>query len=158
MVDQRSDAKPNPCDGETPVRATASEAGKPASRRTGSLALDPDARILFLDDRPLPLGERAISILLMLVERSGQVVSKEELVSAIWPGLAVEDSSLTDQIAALRRVLGWSPAEIPGSRRFRGGAIASQDRSCSPRPRKLRLARRLRQNGILQLQDPVCPN
>ena len=109
MVDQRSDAKPNPCDGETPARATASEAGKPASRRTGSLALDPDARILFLDDRPLPLGERAISILLMLVERSGQVVSKEELVSAIWPGLAVEDSSLTDQIAALRRVLALVP-------------------------------------------------
>ena len=110
MVDQRSDAKPNPCDGEAPVRAAASsEAGKPASRRSGSLALDPDARILYLDDRPLPLGERAISILLMLVERSGQVVSKEELVSAIWPGLAVEDSSLTDQIAALRRVLALVP-------------------------------------------------
>ena len=45
----------------------------------------------------------------MLVERSGQVVSKEELVSAIWPGLAVEDSSLTDQIAALRRVLALVP-------------------------------------------------
>ena len=109
MVDQRSDAKPNLCDGETPVHAAASEAGKPASRRGGSLALDPDARILFLDDRPLPLGERAISILLMLVERSGQVVSKEELVAAVWPGLAVEDSSLTDQIAALRRVLALVP-------------------------------------------------
>jgi len=108
MVDRRSDAKPNPSEGGTPA-AAASEAGKTASRRGGSLALDPDARILYLDDRPLPLGERAISILLMLVERSGQVVSKEELVSATWPGVAVEDSSLTDQIAALRRVLALVP-------------------------------------------------
>lgn len=123
MVDQRSDAKPNPCDGEAPVRAAASsEAGKPASRRSGSLALDPDARILYLDDRPLPLGERAISILLMLVERSGQVVSKEELVSATWPGVAVEDSSLTDQIAALRRVL----ALVPGRKFLDRDAAAAR--------------------------------
>ena len=55
---------------------------------------------------PLPLGEQAGSILLMLVGADPvRAVSKEELVSAIWPGLAVEDSSLTDQITAGRCVL-----------------------------------------------------
>ncbi len=50
----------------------------------------------------------------MLVERSGTPVSKDALIEAAWPGLAIEDSNLTVQIAALRRVL----AEEPGGDRW----------------------------------------
>ena len=45
-----------------------------------------------------------------LVERAGAPVSKDALIEAAWPGLAVEESNLTVQIAALRRALG----EVPG--------------------------------------------
>jgi DNA-binding winged helix-turn-helix (wHTH) protein/tetratricopeptide (TPR) repeat protein len=111
MIDQRSGAKPNPRDprGATPGHAAASGTAKPAYWRIGPLALDPSSRALFHDDRLLPLGERAISILLMLIERSGQLVSKDELIAFAWQGLAVEDSNLTVQIAALRRALALVP-------------------------------------------------
>ena len=58
---------------------------------------------------PVLLGARALDILIVLVERSGQIVSKTQLMDAVWPGLAVEESNLTVQIAALRRVVdhGW---------------------------------------------------
>ena len=114
MIVQRSDAKPNLLDphGKAPGDATGSLAAKPACWQIGPLALDPLARILIHDGGPLPLGERAISILLMLVERSGQLVSKEDLIASAWHGLAIEDSNLTVQIAALRRAL----ALVPGGR------------------------------------------
>jgi DNA-binding winged helix-turn-helix (wHTH) protein len=111
MVDQRSGAKPSSRDphGATPGHVAASGTAKPVYWRIGPLALDPGSRALFHDDRLLPLGERAISILLMLIERSGQLVSKDELIAFAWQGLAVEDSNLTVQIAALRRALALVP-------------------------------------------------
>ena len=61
------------------------------------------------DDRrlfaPLEMGSRALGILGALVERAGEVVSRAEIIAAVWPGTAVEDSNLNVQIAALRRVL-----------------------------------------------------
>ena len=51
-----------------------------------------------------------MALLRMLVDRAGALVSKDALMEAAWPGLAVEDSNLTVQIAALRRAL----AEVPG--------------------------------------------
>src|SRR5258705_2321759 len=102
MVVERSEAKPHLHDlhGEAvPARAGSLD------WRIGSLVLDQVARVLIHDGTPLPLGERAVSILLMLVERSGQLVSKEDLIEFAWRGLAVEDSNLTVQVAALRRAL-----------------------------------------------------
>src|SRR5262249_37563641 len=55
------------------------------------------------------LGKRAVSVLCALVERPGAPVSKQALINAGWPGLAVEESNLVVQIAALRRVLGEEP-------------------------------------------------
>ena len=51
-----------------------------------------------------------MALLRMLVDRAGAPVTKDALMEAAWPGLAVEDSNLTVQIAALRRKLG----EVPG--------------------------------------------
>jgi DNA-binding response OmpR family regulator len=41
----------------------------------------------------------------VLVERPGDLVSRAEIIEAVWPGTAVEDSSLNAQVAALRRIL-----------------------------------------------------
>lgn len=51
------------------------------------------------------LGSRALALLGLLVERQGQLVSKDEIFAAVWPGAAVEEANLTVQISALRRVL-----------------------------------------------------
>jgi len=54
---------------------------------------------------PVVLGSRALDVLRALVEGRGALVSKQALMDAAWPGMAVEDSNLTVQISALRRVL-----------------------------------------------------
>ena len=54
---------------------------------------------------PVGIGSRALDILGALIDRAGEVVSKEEIVAAVWPATVVEDSNLTVQISALRRVL-----------------------------------------------------
>jgi DNA-binding winged helix-turn-helix (wHTH) protein len=51
------------------------------------------------------LGSRAIGVLCTLIERDGDLVSKDEIMAAGWPDAVVEDSNLTVQISALRRVL-----------------------------------------------------
>jgi TolB-like protein/DNA-binding winged helix-turn-helix (wHTH) protein len=54
---------------------------------------------------PVPVGSRALEILGVLVQRSGELVFRDEIINAVWPGVVVEDSNLPAQIGALRRVL-----------------------------------------------------
>ena len=54
---------------------------------------------------PVAVGGRALDALRVLVERAGDLVSKDEIVAAVWPGIVVEDSNLFVQISALRRIL-----------------------------------------------------
>jgi TolB-like protein/Tfp pilus assembly protein PilF len=75
----------------------------------GPFRLDAEAAILFRGAEPMALGHRAVTLLRVLVERPGTPVSKDSLIEAAWPGLTVEESNLTVQIFALRRVLGEEP-------------------------------------------------
>ena len=54
---------------------------------------------------PVALGSRALDLARLLVERHGELVSKDEIIEAVWPGTVVEDNNLTVQISTLRRVL-----------------------------------------------------
>ena len=54
---------------------------------------------------PLTVGSRSLDVLCALVERPGELVSRSEIISVVWPETIVEDSNLDVQIAALRRVL-----------------------------------------------------
>ena len=54
---------------------------------------------------PIALGSRALDVLTVLVERRGELATKQNLMDAVWPGMAVEDSNLAVQIFALRRIL-----------------------------------------------------
>lgn len=69
-------------------------------------------RLILDGDRPLSLGGRALDILQLLVERAGEVVSKDELIARVWPGTVVEAINLRVHIAALRRALGEERAEL----------------------------------------------
>ena len=75
----------------------------------GPFCLDLSAEILFRGADPMPVGRRAVAVLRALLERPGVPVSKDALMQAAWPGLAVEEGNLTVQIAALRRVLESEP-------------------------------------------------
>jgi TolB-like protein len=76
------------------------------NHQLGPFQLDADAEILFRGAQPTALGQRAVALLRRLVEQPGTPVSKDALIAAAWPGLAIEDSNLTVQIAAVRRVFG----------------------------------------------------
>jgi TolB-like protein/DNA-binding winged helix-turn-helix (wHTH) protein/Flp pilus assembly protein TadD len=87
--------------------------------------LDRQARALCRRDAagefvPIAVGSRAFDVLDVLVGRTGDLVSRDEFMAAVWPATAVEDGNLNTQIAALRRVLDEGRADgsciqtIPG--------------------------------------------
>lgn len=80
----------------------------------GPFELDPAARRLARDGEPLTLSSRQFDILLLLVNRAGQLLSKDQLIEAAWAGIAVTDNSVEQAISGLRRLLGGShgPAYI----------------------------------------------
>jgi predicted ATPase/DNA-binding winged helix-turn-helix (wHTH) protein len=63
-------------------------------------------RLLTNSDVPVDLSPRAFDILVTLVSRSTKVVSKSDLMDQVWPGIAVEESTLRFHIANLRKALG----------------------------------------------------
>jgi DNA-binding winged helix-turn-helix (wHTH) protein len=71
----------------------------------GPFHLIPTQRLLLEGEKPLRLGSRALDILIALVERRGELVSKEELMVRVWPKTFVAPANLTVHVAALRRVL-----------------------------------------------------
>ena len=79
------------------------EAEAPASFEFGPFRIVPRRREIFAEDRPLELGGRAFDVLVALVEAGGAVVSKDELMTRVWPGRIVEDNNLHAQIKALRK-------------------------------------------------------
>jgi DNA-binding winged helix-turn-helix (wHTH) protein len=72
----------------------------------GSFRLLPAQRLLIKDDEVIHLGSRAMDILIALVERPSELVSKAELMARVWPNVFVEPANLTVNISALRRALG----------------------------------------------------
>src|ERR1700686_4534624 len=63
-------------------------------------------RLLLEGDKPVRFGSRAFDILTALVERAGEVVSKEALIARAWPATFVDEANLKIQVSALRRALG----------------------------------------------------
>jgi DNA-binding winged helix-turn-helix (wHTH) protein/Tol biopolymer transport system component len=74
----------------------------------GRFRLDRTERFLFQDGAPVPLSPRLFDTLLILVENSGHVVEKNDLMQKIWTDVAVEENNLTQNISALRKILGDS--------------------------------------------------
>jgi DNA-binding winged helix-turn-helix (wHTH) protein len=71
----------------------------------GPFLLVPKRRLLLKAHKSLRLGSRAFDILIMLVERSGELVSREEIMARVWPSTFVAPANLTVHISALRRAL-----------------------------------------------------
>jgi len=89
----------NPLKPTEPAGATTSEVS------FGPFRLLPAQFLLLEGDKPVPLGSRAMHILIVLLERPGELVSKQDLMARVWPNLFVEPANLTVHISALRRAL-----------------------------------------------------
>jgi len=73
--------------------------------RFGEFCLVPSKRLLLSEGTPVSVGSRALDLLIVLLGRAGDLVSKEELMRHVWPDTHVVDGNLTVHIAALRRIL-----------------------------------------------------
>lgn len=72
----------------------------------GPFLMDPAKQLLLRGGEPVPLTPKAFHLLLVLVRRSNEVVSKDELMKAVWPDTFVEETNLSRNVFALRRALG----------------------------------------------------
>src|SRR5258708_28649350 len=83
----------------------------PASETSATVAFGrflvlPHRRELLADGQPVKLGGRAFDVLLALIEARGAVITKDALMTRIWPDRLVEENALQSQISALRMALG----------------------------------------------------
>ena len=100
-------------------------------RRTGLARLAPAGGW-----EPVPIGSRALGVLGLLVTHQGELVSKDEIMQAVWPGTVVEESNLSVQVSALRRALdegrvgGSCIQTVPG----RGYKFVAESTAAGPAP------------------------
>jgi len=78
----------------------------PAIIEFGNFRMLPHRRQLLADGQPIALGDRAFDVLMALIEASGAVVGKDELLRLVWQGRIVEENRLATQICELRKALG----------------------------------------------------
>ena len=88
---------------------------EPDALSFGPFCLYPRQRRLERDRRGVRIGDRALDILLLLVERAGEVVAQDELIASVWKEVAVAESALRVHIAGLRKALG----DVDGSQYVR---------------------------------------
>jgi adenylate cyclase len=90
-----------------------------------------DRRGLFRRDErgnltPVSVGGRALDLLGVLLERHGEILSKAEIMAAVWPRTVVEEGNLTLQISALRRILGGGCIQTVARRGYRLAAAVTR--------------------------------
>jgi TolB-like protein/DNA-binding winged helix-turn-helix (wHTH) protein/Flp pilus assembly protein TadD len=77
----------------------------------GEFRVDPQNRLLHKGEKPIALTPKAFEVLLLLLQHSGEVVAKDELIQAVWPDSFVEDSNLTQTVFMLRKALGETSSQ-----------------------------------------------
>jgi DNA-binding winged helix-turn-helix (wHTH) protein len=95
-------------------------------------------RLLTAEGMPVELGTRAFELLLALLEADGSLVSKEQLLARVWPGIVVSEANLKVQVSALRRALGedrdFIRTEVGRGYRFTAAIRKAIARSAYQRP------------------------
>ena len=99
----------------------------------GPFSLLPRQRLLLEEGEPVRVGSRALDILIALIERPGDLITKNALVARVWPDTIVAADNLRVQVAALRRSLrDGSPGHryivnVPGRGYCFVSAVRTQD-------------------------------
>lgn len=79
--------------------------------RFGPFRVDPEKELLLRDNEAIPLAPKAFQVLLVLIRNNKEIVTKDELLKAIWPDTFVEETNLSRNIFLLRKALGESPQD-----------------------------------------------
>ena len=80
-----------------------------ATFRFGRFVLVPSERLLLSDGNPVALTGKAFDLLVTLVRHAGHLLTKDELLLAVWPGVVVEEVNLSVNVSVLRKALGAAP-------------------------------------------------
>jgi len=118
----------------------------------GRFKVVPHRRELLADDQPVRLRGRLFDLLMALIEARGTIVSKDELISKVWPRRVVEENNLTVAIGTLRKALGadrdliqtvsGSGYQFVGEIRAAAAIRAPDHRTNLPAPASALIARR----------------
>ncbi|MBV9179669.1 MAG: winged helix-turn-helix domain-containing protein, partial [Acidobacteria bacterium] len=77
----------------------------------GPFRVDPEKEVLLRAGQPVPLQPKTFQILLVLMRHSREIVTKEDLMKAVWPDTFVEEANLSRNVFMLRKALGENPPE-----------------------------------------------
>jgi DNA-binding winged helix-turn-helix (wHTH) protein/TolB-like protein/Tfp pilus assembly protein PilF len=115
------------------LRQAAGKSGLPVSYEFGPFVLDTLQHALLKHRAPVDITPKTYDTLLVLLQNNGRMLSKEELMQAVWPDSFVEESNLTQQVSMIRKALGESATEqryvitVPGrGYRFTGDVRATE--------------------------------
>jgi DNA-binding winged helix-turn-helix (wHTH) protein/tetratricopeptide (TPR) repeat protein len=97
-----------------PLRAVRMDTAPKILYEFGPFRIDPDQELLLRDGRAVAVTPKALEVLLVLVRRSREVVSKDELMRSVWPTTVVEEANLSQSVFMLRKALG----DTRGERRY----------------------------------------
>jgi len=121
----------------------------------GPFRVDPDKQVLLRGDQPIPITPKAFEMLVVLVRRSREVITKDELLQAIWPDSFVEEANLSQNIFLLRKALGDTGEQrhyivtLPG----RGYRFAAEVRTVTDTGEALVAQMRSRTEIVLEQPD-----
>ena len=78
--------------------------------RFGPFVVDPSSYRLLKGDSPIPVSPKVLDLLLLFVRQPATLVTKDDILKALWPDVAVTDNALTQVVSELRQALGDNPA------------------------------------------------
>lgn len=105
----------------------------------GGFRFDAGARVLWRGREIVGVAPKALDLLAVLLERAGDVVTKDELLHRAWPDVVVEEANLSVNVSLLRKALGEAPGGSPWIETIprRGYRFAGPVRAASPTPRAM---------------------
>src|SRR5579859_5986799 len=78
----------------------------------GPFVLDPVENLLLREGHALPVPDKALETLLVLVQNPGHLIAKAELLKCVWPDTFVEEATLAQNISTVRKALNGSPGDV----------------------------------------------
>ena len=123
----------------------------------GPFRVDPEKQVLLREDQSVAITPKVFETLLILVRHSREVVSKDELMKALWPDAFVEEANLSQNIFMLRKALGETPEDrryivtLPG----RGYRFAEEVRTVTPDSDDLVIESRSRTRIVIEQAAPT---
>lgn len=126
----------------------------------GGFRLDPAAGVLTRDGELVLLNPKAVETLAVLVRHHGRVVSKEELMEAVWPDAFVEEANLNVQVSALRKALednADDPAFVETIPR-RGYRFRAEVQEVCEEPSEWKIERRTMARMVTEEREVISPD